>query len=767
MGEKQYQWQYVTAPDAAIVQQVMQDNQLTEPLAQLLVQRGYTSSQQIQQVLKPDLSQLHDPFLFQDMQRAVERIQQAIMANEKITVYGDYDADGVTSTSLMQEALSSLGADVATYLPNRFQDGYGPNMAAYEKIAADGTKLLITVDNGVSGKAEIAAIQKLGVDVIVTDHHELPPELPDAYAIIHPRLPGTTYPFDGLSGVGVAFKVATALLDEIPVEMLDLVAIGTVCDLVPLTDENRILVYYGLQQLQQSTRPGIMALCEVAGIDQSKIDEQSIGFGIGPRLNALGRLGDAQDGVALLTTFDPDKAQQLATFVQSQNQKRQALVKEIAAEALKMAQTPENQQRQTLVLAHKDWHEGVLGIVASQVVGATHKPTLILNIAADGTAKGSGRSVEAFHLFNALDQQREQLLSFGGHHMAVGLTVAVAQLPAVQAGLEAAATEQKLAAHPTEALTIDLKLAVNQVTPDLLAAWRQLAPFGVDNPQPVVAITPEKVDHVQTMGAEQQHLKCQLHDDQTQLTAIGFQQGQRAADLEQADQATFVGSLGTNEWQGRTTLQLLLKDFDVAGQIIIDQRTSHLTKQLFQYQGTYVFFHASYQKALQPYLSAQQPSLLVATAEQVTADTLILVDLPHDLSELQHLLAIGGAQCSRIITLFYTKQPVYLDGLPQKQDFQRLFKFVWSHHDVDVRHQSAVLAKYLQIKEKLLIFMIQVFFELGFVKIENGVLNRVDNPAKQDLTQAPVYQKRMAQMAAESTLIYSNYQELKGWFAQQ
>lgn len=767
MGEKQYQWQYIAPPDAATVQQVMKENQLAAPLAQLLVQRGFISSQQIQQVLQPKLAQLHDPFLFQDMQRAVERIQQAIMANEKITIYGDYDADGVTSTSLMQEALASLGADVATYLPNRFQDGYGPNLAAYKKIAADGTTLLITVDNGVSGKAEIAAIQKLGVDVIVTDHHELPPELPDAYAIIHPRLPGTTYPFGELSGVGVAFKLATALLDEIPVEMLDLVAIGTVCDLVSLTDENRVLVYYGLKQLRQSTRPGIMALCEVAGIDQSKIDEQSIGFGIGPRLNALGRLGDAQDGVALLTTFDPDKAQQLATFVQSQNQKRQALVKKIAAEALAMAQLPENQHRQTLVLAHEDWHEGVLGIVASQVVGVTHKPTLILNITADGIAKGSGRSVEAFHLFNALNQQREQLLSFGGHHMAVGLTVAMAQLPAVQAGLEAIATAQELAEHTTEALAIDLKLDLAQLTPELLAAWQQLAPFGVDNPQPLVAITPDKIDHVQTMGATQQHLKCQIHADQAQLTVIGFQQGERVADLQQADQATFVGSLGTNEWQGRTTLQLVLKDFAVAGQIIIDQRTSHLTKQLFKYQGTYVFFHESYQQALQPYLPAQQPSLLAANAEKITAETLILVDLPHDLAELKHLLAIGGTDCQRIVALFYTKHPVYLEGLPQKEDFQRLFKFIWSHHDVDIRHQSMILAKYLRIKEKLLIFMIQVFFELGFVKIENGVLNRIDNPAKQDLTQAPAYQKRTAQMAAESTLIYSNYQELKGWFAQQ
>ena len=321
--KSRYTWQYLPQPRAALVTELAEKCQLAPAVVRLLINRGLTDQTTIEKFLNPGVDQLHDPLLLFDMQKAVDRIRQAIEANQLITVYGDYDADGVTSTSIMLETLESLGANVNIYIPDRFNEGYGPHESSFKQLLDAGTQLIVTVDNGISGNAPIAYAQAQGVDVIVTDHHELPPELPPAFAIVHPRHPQGHYPFGDLSGVGVAFKVARALLEETAVDSFDLAAIGTIGDLVSLTDENRALVSLGLQQLQQSTRPGITALCEVAGIEQAKIDEQSIGFAIAPRLNALGRLGDAKDGVKLLTTFDPDEATELAKFVQTQNERRQ------------------------------------------------------------------------------------------------------------------------------------------------------------------------------------------------------------------------------------------------------------------------------------------------------------------------------------------------------------------------------------------------------------------------------------------------------------
>lgn len=287
---------------SANFEEMIQARGLSPLIGQLLWQRNIRTAADLQSFLEPDLQGLHDPFLFYDMEKAVDRIQTAIMNEERILIYGDYDADGITSTTVLKEALELLGADVEFYLPNRFTDGYGPNLSVYQDKIAAGVQLIITVDNGVSGHEALAYAKEAQVDVIVTDHHELPPELPDAYAIIHPRHPLGNYPFSDLAGVGVAFKVATALLEEVPVELLDLVAIGTIADMVSLTGENRILVTNGLKMIQQTERAGLSALIEVSGLKKRAINETDIGFAIGPRLNAIGRLEDANPAVTLMST---------------------------------------------------------------------------------------------------------------------------------------------------------------------------------------------------------------------------------------------------------------------------------------------------------------------------------------------------------------------------------------------------------------------------------------------------------------------------------
>ncbi len=759
--EAQYKWQLKTKPTEAELKTVTAFDAMPPAIAELLWQRGLGDDDAVTNFMQPNSQQLHDPFLLNDMQKAVERIQSAVEAGEKITVYGDYDADGITSTTLMRETLEILGADVNVYVPNRFTDGYGPNLAAYQRIIADGTQLIVTVDNGVSGLEPIAYAQEHGVDVVVTDHHELPAELPKATAIVHPRYPGSDYPFGDLCGVGVAFKVATALLDEIPYESLDLVAIGTICDLVSLTDENRALVSLGLQQLQNTSRPGLVALCQAAGVEQATIDATSIGFGIGPRLNAIGRLGDATLGVNLLTTFDEEQAVEQAKFVESQNKERQGLVQEITTTAMAMAETPENQAHQTLVLAHAGWHEGVLGIVASHVVEQTGKPTLVLNIdEATGLAKGSGRSVEAYHLFKALDANRDLLTHFGGHHMAVGLTVAVDQIEAVQTAMDAYATEQHLDLTAKQPLAIDLALSLAEITPDLYQTLQQLAPFGTDNPEPLIELKIPQLADLKQIGADQKHLKFTAVDQQQKLPILAFNRGALLPALQAVEAIEIVGTLSENTWRNQTTLQMMLKDLKTSGQILLDQRSNHLTQQLFKNTGAYVFFNPKLLAQLQTYLPAGSQAILATDAEVATATNITVVDEPTDLTEFTTFYQQQSA--TQLAFICYAKHSAYLDGIPNKQQFATFLVYLRQHPGIE-KARLGELATYLKMQLPLMIFMLEVFFDLGFVRIERGLISAEPQPEKHALESAPSYQQRLAKIEMEKQLVYSTFSELKNW----
>lgn len=328
MKQSQFKWEkkLLTDEQQTAVEEFKQQN-LSPLMSHLLVNRGLTTIDEVNAFLNPSLEDCYDPFLMYDMEKAVARIQEAVASGERMLIYGDYDADGVTSTTVLKEAIELIGGEVEYYLPDRFTDGYGPNLDVYKYFIEQGIQLIITVDNGVSGHAALVYAKEQGIDVIVTDHHELPDELPEAYAIIHPRHPLGDYPFKDLAGVGVAFKVATALLGELPMESLDLVAIGTIADLVSLTGENRALVSLGLKILNQSERVGLHALAEVGSIDLATADEETVGFGIGPRINAMGRLKSAMPAVELLSTFDDEEAMVIAKDIQETNSQRQQLVK--------------------------------------------------------------------------------------------------------------------------------------------------------------------------------------------------------------------------------------------------------------------------------------------------------------------------------------------------------------------------------------------------------------------------------------------------------
>ncbi|WP_125704666.1 single-stranded-DNA-specific exonuclease RecJ [Lacticaseibacillus daqingensis] len=737
-----YDWQLATQPEAEQITQVATDLKVPPFLARLLIQRGITTQEAFEGYVNPDLSRLHDPFLLHDMANAVSRIQQAIEQQEKITIYGDYDVDGLTATSIMQETLQSMGAEPMVFIPDRFTDGYGPNAAVYRYLQSSGTQLVITVDNGVAGADVIDAAMAAGMDVVVTDHHELPEVLPQAVAVVHPRHPEGAYPFGDLSGAGVAFKVATALLGAAPVESIDLAAMGTVADLVGLTDENRIIVQMGLAMIRTQPRAGIAALLAVAKVDPATVDEATIGFALGPRLNALGRLGDATPGVTLLTTFDDEEAAVLAANVNDLNTKRQALVQTIADEALALAHTPENAARRTLILAHQGWHEGVLGIVASRIVEATGKPTLVLNISKDGdSAKGSGRSVDAYHLFNALDAVRDEMTHFGGHHMACGLTVPTANIPALEAAMEAAAAVS-LKETPKPVLAIAARLSPAELTMANYTLLRQLAPFGSGNPEPTFSLRPETLGDVKPIGKTGAHLRFQA--DGNPVIAFGY--GDQAAALSEASQVKLAVRLDANTWQGRTSLQLRLADWQLQAPAVIDLRLPRPSAEQFRGAFTYVFFDARVQAQLTRQFQFGGP---VVAAKDLTSAThdVVLVDLPPDEATLTAVMV----HVARPVRVVFTADPAALVALPTRQECGQVLHFLTAHPDFDKHHLPA-LAKAVHLTTTQAIFAVQVFFELGFVTIEGALIRVAPAPTKQPLTNAVAYQKRVAFLALAKTL---------------
>lgn len=766
MLDARYDWKSSRKENDELVNQFVQELDISPVVAQLLVNRDFETVEETQKFLNPDLNQVHDPNLMHDMQKAVDRITSAIEAGDKITVYGDYDADGITSTAVMYETLMMVGAEVDYYVPNRFTDGYGPNVAAFDQLIDSGTKLFVTVDNGVAGNDAIAHANDRGIDVVVTDHHELPEQLPDAYAIVHPRYPGTEYPFGDLSGVGVAFKVAWALLEELPVELLDLVAIGEVADLVSVTGENRSLITAGLQQLRQGSRQGLHALVAKAGLNEQQLTETNIGFGIAPRLNALGRMDDANAGVQLLTTLDEDEAKSLADEVEQKNSQRQKLVADITDEAIEIANDSDHKANKTLVVAGEGWHEGVLGIVASRLVEQTGKPTIVLNIDSEkNIAKGSGRSIDGFDLFAAVDQQREITTAFGGHQMAIGLSVPTENLAKLGEVLETATVEQQLDDNTKPDLKISATIAPSEIDLELYNQIERLAPFGPGNLRPNFEIDNFNLSNVKTMGKTNKHLKFQISGDNTdKLNVIAFNQ----AAIEDALQASpvdlkIVVTIDLNEWQGRQSVQLMLKDLSLPGTQIIDQRTNKLAPQLFEESGQYVFFN----KQLAEKIGAAVEQLDVVLADAVETHQLehhqvIVVDCPTNLTDLQTLFEIGGNP-SQITMMLYQTQSVYLSGMPSRAEFATLFKFVQTHQNVDVHSQITQLSQFLKIDRNKLIFMIQVFFEVGFVKIDGGILNRIEQPSNAKLEDTEVYKQREAMMEAEKTLIYSDSTTLRRW----
>ncbi|PST73606.1 single-stranded-DNA-specific exonuclease RecJ [Lactococcus garvieae] len=681
--------------------------------AQILWQRGIRAEEEIQAYLNPDLQQLHDPFLLHDMEKAVQRILTAIENGQNILIYGDYDADGMTASSVMKSALDELGAEVQVYLPNRFTDGYGPNLDVYKYfIQNEDIDLIITVDNGVAGHEAIAYAQSQNVDVIVTDHHSMPEVLPEAFAIVHPEHPESNYPFKYLAGVGVAFKVATALLDYIPSDMLDLVAIGTIADMVSLTDENRILVSHGLKVLANTERAGLMELMRLSGTDFEKVNEETIGFQIAPRLNALGRLDDPNPAIELLTGWDEEVAAEIAQMIDEKNSERKVIVENIFNQALTMI-TDEPIQ----ILHHKDWHKGVLGIVAGRLLEQFHKPIIML-AEEEGVLRGSARSIENFNIFEALNEHRELFMAFGGHKQAAGMTFALENVEAIKQVMLDFIQENDIDMSEKSSLEVQGSLQFDEISLETIRSLEKLSPYGMDNPKPHFLLTDYQVEQARSMGKDNSHLKLKLVQNGQALDAVYFGHGAESLEFEQSD-TELVGTLSSNTWNGTTTVQLMVADARVNGVELLDIRS----RQVELPKNTIRFVHNEVKNG---------------TIEEV----LIIEEAPTDKEALSALTELIHEQEFELIYFKNTiKKNYYLTGAGTREQFARFYKAIYQYPEFDIRFKLKDLANYLKIPDILLIKMIQIFEELNFVTIDNGMMSVNKAAEKRDISESNIYQE--------------------------
>ncbi|MGE7113610.1 single-stranded-DNA-specific exonuclease RecJ [Lysinibacillus sp. NPDC047702] len=760
-------WQ-VERPNAKLVQTLQNDLQLSAIAAKILAARGCATSADAESLLNMTEANIHDPFLMHNMAEAVARIEQAFENGEKILVYGDYDADGVTSTTVMLNVLLDLGADVSFKIPNRFIHGYGPHEDLFREAYDEGVQLIITVDNGISGIEPIRIAKELGMDVIVTDHHEPGDELPPADIILHPRIPEGHYPFGELAGVGVAFKLAHALYGELPTHLMELVAVGTVADLVPLVDENRYLVKRGIEEMRRSLSPWVLAMCEVASTEQAKINEETIGFYFGPRLNAVGRLGEAAPGVELLMAEDHAKATALAKQLNACNSERKDIVKSITDQAIALIESDETIRNSlVLVVAGEGWNAGVVGIVASRLVELYYRPTIVLSLDNEKrTAKGSARSIEGFHLYNELAKNRDILPHFGGHPMAAGMTLSIEHVDELRLRLDAQAKACLSEEQLTPVLAIDIPLKLDEISADAIEEISTLGPFGTDFPKPVYVLEDVEIASMRKIGAAENHIKMELTDGYEKLDSVGFNKGHLHEELTYGIKVSFTGDLQINEWQGRKKAQFMIEDVQTTEWQLFDIRgirqTARWLNTVPKEEVTFIAFRPETLTYYQSLIG--EPILAVDSSLSNVGQTnyVVLLDLPQNVQLLENVLQKTAP--SRIYAHFYMPDSQYFNGLPTREQFAWYYKFLKNRPAFPLNMHLADLAKHTGWPLDALKFMTQVFFELGFVKMESGLTTVNVNATKQELTEAPSYKQRSEQIEMEQKLVYAPYIELKQWF---
>jgi single-stranded-DNA-specific exonuclease len=527
---------------------------------QLLKGRGIQTYQDAEAFLNHKPPEVDDPFLMSNMDIAVKRILSAMEAGEHIVVYGDYDADGITATTLLIEALKDEGIEVEYYIPDRMTEGYGLHNEALANLKSADADLVITVDCGIRAIEEIQNAKSIGLDVIVTDHHAPGPEIPAAYAIINPKQQGDPYPFKGLAGVGIAYKVTQAIKSKLGKKTsrghLELVAIGTIADLAPLVGENRYLVAEGLKSLNETNRLGLRALEEVAGVSNKTINADTIGFALGPRINAAGRLESAEQALELLITKDQDRAKDLAQELDTINRRRQKLTGEVV-ELARMQVIDQGRVRNLIFAVHPEFHEGIVGLAASRLTEEFYKPAIVATMGEEYT-RGSARSIPGFHITEAFDYCADLLQQYGGHSSAAGFTIPTSELDSFWERLEIFAEDKMADLEIIPTLEIEAEVSFSDITNDLLGFVERLQPCGIGNPKPLFGARDVQVLNKRSVGRDQNHLKLMLKREGRIFDAIAFRKGYLTQDLPSMIDIAFY--IERNVYMGYESIQLNIQE---------------------------------------------------------------------------------------------------------------------------------------------------------------------------------------------------------------
>ncbi len=562
----------LNAEENEAIQSLSADLKYPELIAELLFRRGMSTDKQIEEFFNPNLENLCDPYLFQEMQIAVDRTLLAIEKNELIIVYGDYDVDGTTATALLYLGLKRIGANIDFYIPHRMIDGYGLSLSSLEQIKEQGCSLIISVDCGVNALEEIRAVKDLGMEIIITDHHNPKDELPPAVATINPKLPGCTYPFPHLAGVGVAYKLLMAIYQKLGIDdtknvlkYMDLVAVGTIADIVPLVGENRIFASIGLQHLIEKKNLGLNALIQLCGLNQKTLNTTDIVFGIAPRINAAGRMGSAAMAVDLRISTDEAQSAELAEMVERDNSLRQQEDQKTFYEACEIIEKKYKNMAQTpcIVISSDNWHQGVIGIVASKLVEKYYRPSVMISFK-DGFGSGSGRSVADFNLFAALQHTEHNLHSFGGHKYAVGLTIYEEYIDRFENELARYVADNLKLDQIQPPLTIDHEIELYDINEYLMDAIELFAPFGPGNLRPTF-MTREVTIANYPYNVGRNHLKLKVVKDGVPLDLIGYNLGDYLTLLKKNSEINIAFTLEYNRFGNKTSIQGKLKDLQIIG----------------------------------------------------------------------------------------------------------------------------------------------------------------------------------------------------------
>ena len=688
--------------------------------------RGYAGSN-IQDFMTCTKDKLLSPFIMKGMRKAVSRIQSAIDSEEKVLIYGDYDADGVTGTSIIFNTLKSLGANVNYYVPDRFIEGYGLNINAINKAHTDGVSLIITVDTGIAAVNEVKEATLLGIDIIITDHHEPSNNVPDAYVILNPKYQLCEYPEATLAGVGVAFKLVTAILNRVPDEYLDLVALGTVADLVPLVGENRILVALGLQMINQNPSVGMQALLETTELKGKVITAGHLGFQLGPRVNASGRLDTAMQAIELLTTTDMSQAVTIAHKLDEINATRQEMVEQTFKQAeAKINSIPGYlSENQVIVLADECWNHGVIGIVASRLVEKYYRPVVLIAIQG-GIGKGSARSIVGLHMFNALQECNHLLDRYGGHAMAAGLSIEINKLHELHDKLNTIVRDTLNEEDYIQTLPIDVVLNIPEINREQkqIQSIELLAPFGIGHAQPKVLVSGALYKNGKIIGKDNNHVKFIFITKDYSLDVLAFQWASKASRLLEDPMLVgvrfeLVGELSINSWNQQQKPQLNLNDCAISPIQFTDSddKANQLSEILQEH-----------------HLEVECIRINTSSIEKIAS---LCADIYYEKSYANPL------QYKKVYILINEDLQQFADNfyrIPNRNDFKIVYKILREHSDIQIEDLVAECCKY-GLNCDYSNHIVKIFSELNLAEINSNVIKLLSNPEKNILENSQLYSR--------------------------